>query len=76
MDLIARWRHEQRTVLAVLHDLELVRERFPNVLVLAREVVAWGTTEAILTPATLRAARAAAERWEEVAPLGPRRAVA
>jgi zinc/manganese transport system ATP-binding protein len=76
MNLIARWRHEQRTVLAVLHDLDLVRERFPNVLVLAREVIAWGETETILTPANLRTARTVAERWEEDAPLAHRRAVA
>jgi zinc/manganese transport system ATP-binding protein len=76
MSLVARWHDEQRTVLAVLHDLDLVREGFPNVLVLAREVVAWGETEAILTPATLRKARAVAERWDERAPLGRRRAIA
>jgi zinc/manganese transport system ATP-binding protein len=71
--LVARWHDEQRTVLAVLHDLDLVRERFPNALVLAREVVAWGETEAVLTPATLRKARAVAARWEEDAPLRSRR---
>jgi zinc/manganese transport system ATP-binding protein len=76
MALVARWHDEQRTVLAVLHDLDLVRERFPQALVLAREVVAWGDTEAVLTPATLHKARVVAERWEEDAPRGRRRALA
>jgi zinc/manganese transport system ATP-binding protein len=76
MDLIERWHNEQRTVLTVLHDLDLVRERFPNVLVLAREVIAWGETCAVLTPVNLRTARTLAERWEEDAPRARRRAFA
>ncbi len=35
--LVARWRSEKRTVLAVLHDMDLVREHFPQTLLLARE---------------------------------------
>lgn len=76
MDLITRWRGEQRTVLVVLHDLDLVRARFPNVLVLAREVIAWGETKAVRTPASLRTARAVAECWEEDASPTRRRAFA
>lgn len=76
MDLVERWHGEQRTVIAVLHDLDLVRERFPNVLVLAREVITWGETAAVLTPVNLLTARTVAERWEENAPLGRRRAFA
>ena len=32
-------------MIAVLHDLDLVRARFPSTLVLARRCVAWGATE-------------------------------
>ena len=35
-------------MIAVLHDLELVRARFPSTLVLARRCVAWGATETAL----------------------------
>ena len=42
MNLIERWHDEKRTVVAVMHDLELARERFPNALLLAREKIAWG----------------------------------
>jgi zinc/manganese transport system ATP-binding protein len=45
---VARWHQEGRTVVAVLHDLALVRAWFPSTLVLAGRVVAWGATEAAL----------------------------
>src|SRR5271169_1090182 len=43
-DLITRWHLERRTIITVLHDLDLVRLRFPEALLLAREAVAWGKT--------------------------------
>jgi len=33
----------------VLHDLDLVRARFPSTVVLVRRCVAWGATEAALS---------------------------
>jgi zinc/manganese transport system ATP-binding protein len=48
LDQVTQWHQEGRTVIAVLHDLELVRTRFPSTLVLARRCVAWGETEAAL----------------------------
>jgi len=66
--LIEAWRAEGRTVIAVLHDTELVRERFPQTLLLAREPVAWGATAEVLTPANLSRARAMPEAWDERAP--------
>jgi zinc/manganese transport system ATP-binding protein len=48
LDRIERWHHEGRTVVAVLHDLGLVRSRFPATLVLARRCVSWGSTETAL----------------------------
>jgi zinc/manganese transport system ATP-binding protein len=48
LDRITRWHAEGRTVIAVLHDLELVQARFPSTLVLARRCIAWGTTAAAL----------------------------
>ena len=44
LDLVARWHAEGRTVIAVLHDLDVVRTRFPSTLVLARRCLAWGAT--------------------------------
>jgi len=35
-------------VIAVLHDLALVKQHFPKSLLLAREAIAWGPTEEAL----------------------------
>jgi zinc/manganese transport system ATP-binding protein len=48
LDQVTRWHQEGRTVIAVLHDLDLVQARFPSTLVLARRCVAWGATEVAL----------------------------
>jgi zinc/manganese transport system ATP-binding protein len=48
LDQITRWHQAGRTVIAVLHDLDLVQARFPSTLVLARRCLAWGPTEAAL----------------------------
>ena len=48
LDQITRWHEEGRTVIAVLHDLDLVQARFPSTLVLARRCLVWGPTEAAL----------------------------
>jgi zinc/manganese transport system ATP-binding protein len=65
--LIERWHGEGRTVLAVLHDMELVRGHFPRTLLLAREEVAWGDTPATLTNDNLQRARRMCEAWDETA---------
>jgi zinc/manganese transport system ATP-binding protein len=57
LDLVRRWHGEQRTVVAVLHDIDTVRTVFPEALLIAREAVAWGTTADVLTPANLLKAR-------------------
>src|SRR5271155_134155 len=49
MALVKHWHTEQRTVLAALHDMDLVRAHFPETLLLAREPVAWGATADVLT---------------------------
>ena len=67
LDLVARWRAEKRTVLAVLHDFELVREHFPQTLLLAREAIARGRTEDVLTPENLLKARSMIEAFDRQA---------
>ncbi len=47
--VVRRWHGDGRTVLAVLHDVETVRAHFPRTLMLARELVAHGPTEQVLT---------------------------
>jgi zinc/manganese transport system ATP-binding protein len=45
---VLRWHQNGRTVVAVLHDLEMVRRWFPATMMLARQCIAWGPTEAAL----------------------------
>ena len=54
-------------VVAALHDIELVRANFPDVLLLAREPVAWGAAAEVLTPDNLLKARRMCEAFDEAA---------
>jgi zinc/manganese transport system ATP-binding protein len=66
-ELVRRWHSEQRTILAALHDLDLVKAGFPDALLLAREPVAWGPTAEVLTPDNLHKARRMCEAFDEEA---------
>jgi zinc/manganese transport system ATP-binding protein len=68
MHLVSHWHEEGRTVIAVLHDLELVRRHMPDTLLLAREPIAWGKTPVALSPTNLQRARGMPEAWDEHAP--------
>ena len=67
VELIRRWHGEGRTVLAALHDIELVRRTFPETLLLAREPVAWGEAADVLTAENLNKARLMCEAFDEEA---------
>lgn len=68
VQLIKRWHGEERTIMVVVHDLDLVRQNFPETLLLARQPVAWGDTKETLRPENLLKARRFHEAWEENAP--------
>jgi zinc/manganese transport system ATP-binding protein len=65
--LVRRWHDERRTVLAALHDMEMVRAHFPETLLLARSKVAWGPTAEVLTPDNLLTARHMCEAFDDTA---------
>ena len=65
--LVAQWHAEGRTVLAALHDMDMVRTHFPQTLLLAREPVAWGATSDVLTSENLLAARRMCEAFDDSA---------
>jgi zinc/manganese transport system ATP-binding protein len=65
--LVKRWHAEGRTVLAALHDMDLVRTHFPETLLLAREAVAWGATAQVLTSEHLEEARRMCEAFDDSA---------
>ena len=48
-NVLCRWQQQGRTIISVMHDLDIVREFFPSTLILARSSVAWGKTADILT---------------------------
>ena len=62
-----RWVDEKRTVIAVLHDLDVVRRTFPQTLLLARETIAWGDTASVLKPENLLTARRMVEAFDREA---------
>jgi zinc/manganese transport system ATP-binding protein len=68
LSVIKRWHAEARTVIAVLHDLDQVREHFDRTLLIARRCVAWGPTAEVLRAENLFRARRMAEAWDETAP--------
>jgi zinc/manganese transport system ATP-binding protein len=55
--LLHQWHGEGRTVIAVLHDLDMVRVHFPEALLLAGQVVDWGPCDRVLGAANLHLAR-------------------
>ena len=57
MALLMEWHGRNKTVIVVLHDLDLVRRHFPQTLLLAGQGVAWGETGEVLTPENLHLAR-------------------
>lgn len=63
--VVRDWHGEGRTVVAVLHDLDLVRREFPETLLIARDAIAWGPTEEALSAANRLRARMMAEAWAE-----------
>jgi zinc/manganese transport system ATP-binding protein len=65
LEVVKRWHGESRTIVAALHDLHVVRRIFPETLLLAREAIAWGRTEDVLTPSNLTAARRMSEVFDE-----------
>jgi len=65
--LVRRWHGEGRTVLSALHDLEMVRDHFPETLLLARGPVAWGPTAEVLTPENLLVAMRMCEAFDDSA---------
>lgn len=65
--LVRRWHGEGRTILAALHDMDLVHTTFPQTLLLAREPVAWGDTASVLTADNMQKARHMCEAFDEEA---------
>lgn len=55
--LLHQWHTEGRTLIVVLHDLDIVRAYFPQTLLLAGQVVGWGDSSQVLSASNLHLAR-------------------
>lgn len=49
LGLIREWHKEGKTIVAVLHDIPIVRKVFPLTALIARSLIAYGPTEEVLT---------------------------
>ncbi len=63
--LIDHWHDEKRTIVIVTHDVELARQRFPNSMLLARELIASGHSREVLTTENLERAKQMCESFDE-----------
>jgi zinc/manganese transport system ATP-binding protein len=57
MAIVRDWHRQGRTIIAVLHDLDLIRAEFPDTLLLEPDAPVWGGTDTILTARAVRGAR-------------------
>jgi zinc/manganese transport system ATP-binding protein len=54
MAIIRAWHAEGRTIITVLHDLDLIRAEFPDTLLLGSGTYTWGPTAEIMSPRAIR----------------------
>lgn len=47
--LIQRWHQQKKTIIVILHELDLVAKYFPSTLLLSQRLVAWGKTTDVLS---------------------------
>jgi zinc/manganese transport system ATP-binding protein len=64
VEVIRRWHGENRTIIAVLHDLDMVQRVFPRTLLIAREPICWDETPTALSPTNLLHARRMVEAYD------------
>jgi zinc/manganese transport system ATP-binding protein len=62
-DLILSWHHEGRTIICVLHNMEMIRRSFERCLLLARDCIAWGACSEVFSPENLLMAASFQGAW-------------
>jgi zinc/manganese transport system ATP-binding protein len=65
LHVLEDWRKAGSTIICVMHDFQLVRDHFPQTLVLARELIAWSDTKDAMRDENLARASALAGSWDE-----------
>lgn len=62
--VLRQWQTMGKTIITVLHDMDIVRDYFPDTVILARSAIAWGKTSEVLTLENLRQAKVYCVSWE------------
>lgn len=57
IQIILGWHRQGRTIIVVSHDIDLVREFFPETLLLVNHCLAWGETQNVATLENFREAK-------------------
>lgn len=57
MSLLHQWHADGKTLIVVLHDLDCVQRHFPEAMLLAGQLVAWGPSEQVLGKANMHLAQ-------------------
>lgn len=65
MHRLQQWQREGKTVIAVMHDLPLVREHFSHAVMLARELVAWGAVGDVMRDENFAHSAMLANSWHD-----------
>lgn len=55
-DLMLKWHQQGKTILVVLHNLDMVRHLFPQTILMAQTIIAQGATDDVLTADNLEKA--------------------
>jgi zinc/manganese transport system ATP-binding protein len=63
LHVLEHWHKEGCTVICVMHDYQLVRDHFPESLVISRDLIAWEQTSKAMRDENLAKATAQAGEW-------------
>jgi zinc/manganese transport system ATP-binding protein len=67
LNMMQGWHDQKRTILCVLHDVDLIKRHFPQTLLIARDVIGWGPTAQILNQDNIRRLQGFHEAWRDQA---------
>lgn len=62
--ILLKWRDQGKTLIVVNHDMDLVRDYFPQTIIIARKALGWGPTNQVLTLDNLRKAKQISRQLE------------
>lgn len=64
LGIIHSWHAEGRTIIAVVHEKQMILKHFPQCMLLARECIGWGASAGVLADANLHKASHFRAAWQ------------